>query len=53
MRRTHVQIKRFGPLQKVELDLHLKFNVTVGVNRAGKTTILTAISSIAHAGAHL
>jgi predicted ATP-binding protein involved in virulence len=44
MRLEHVRLENYGPIKTAELRLDPHFNVIVGVNGAGKTSILNAIS---------
>lgn len=46
MRLDLVHLENLGPIQSIDLPLHPKFNVIVGANGAGKTTILRAISTM-------
>ncbi len=40
------KIENFGPIREVELKFNQGFNVLAGVNGAGKTSILTALTLI-------
>jgi predicted ATP-binding protein involved in virulence len=42
----HVRIANLGPIKVVDEALHERFNVFVGVNGAGKTTVLAALSKM-------
>lgn len=46
MRLDLVHLENLGPIQSIDLPLHPRFNVIVGANGAGKTTILRAISTM-------
>jgi predicted ATP-binding protein involved in virulence len=42
----HVRIENLGPIKTIDETLHERFNVFVGVNGAGKTTVLAALSKM-------
>jgi len=46
MRITKLTIKNFRGIREMELDFHEKMNVLIGINGAGKSSVLDAIATM-------